>query len=278
MYFQNPHRTQPVSLKSLVKSVVNHRQLILQMVKRDVVGRYKGSFLGLAWSFLNPIFMLTIYTFVFSVVFKAKWGGAEESKTQFAIFAFTGMIVQSLFAETINRAPGLILGNINYVKKVVFPLELLPIISIGSSIFHAFVSLIVLVITYAVIKEHIHWTVFYAPIVLMPLVLLTLGISWFLASIGVYMRDVGQSIGLLTTVLMFMSPVFYPVTALPPRFQNLILLNPLTFIIEQCRDVLINGLLPNWGGLVIYYLVSIIFLWGGYFWFQKTRKGFSDVI
>lgn len=257
----------------------NHRQLIWQMTKREVVGRYRGSLMGLAWSFFNPILMLVVYTFVFSVVFKARWGvGGEEAKTQFAVVLFVGMIVHGLFAEVLNRAPGLILGNVNYVKKVVFPLEILPVISMGAALFHSLVSLLVLLIAFVIFNGHLHWTVILTPLVLLPLVILTLGFAWMLASLGVFLRDVGQTIGIITTVMMFLAPVFFPVTALPEEFRPLIMANPLTLIIEQAREVLIWGHLPDWAGLGIYTLVATVLAWAGYAWFQKTRKGFADVL
>ncbi|MBU3556835.1 ABC transporter permease [Polynucleobacter sp. Ross1-W9] len=279
MNFQNPHRPQPASFRSLIKSILIHRHLIIQMIKREVVGRYKGSIFGLAWSFLNPILMLAIYTFVFSVVFKARWGeGGVESKAQFALLVFVGMIVLGLFTEAVNRSPSVILGNANYVKKVVFPLEILPIISLGAALFHAAISFLVLSVALVAINHQFHWTIIFAPLVFAPLVFFTLGVTWMLASLGVFMRDVGQTIGILTTILMFMSPVFYPVSALPTRFQSVMLLNPLTFIIEQLRAVAIAGVSPNWSGLAIYSAVALLVMWLGYAWFQKTRKGFADVL
>ncbi len=276
----NPHAAQPTSLLALGKSLWRNRQLIVQMIKREVVGRYKGSAMGLAWSFFNPIFMLMVYTFVFSEVFKARWAGVggDESKTQFALVLFVGMIVLGLFSEVINRAPGLILSNVNYVKKVIFPIEILPVVAMGAALFHSLISLTVLLTAFAFFNSYLHWTVTFIPLVLLPLVVLTLGLSWILASLGVFIRDVGQTIGLVTTVLMFLSPVFYPVTALPEKVRPFIMANPLTFIIEQAREVLIWGHLPNWIGLGVYTLVAIVIAWLGYFWFQKTRKGFADVL
>ena len=275
----NPHAAQPTSLVSLAKSLWRNRQLILQMTRREVAGRYKGSALGLAWSFFNPVFMLAVYTFVFSVVFKARWGvGGEESKTQFAVVLFVGMIVHGLLAEVLNRAPGLILGNVNYVKKVVFPLEILPVISMGAALFHSFVSLGVLLIAFALFNGYLHWTAVLAPLVVLPLIILTLGLAWMLASLGVFLRDVGQTIGIITTVMLFLAPVFYPITALPEEMRPWIMANPLTFIIEQAREVLIWGRLPNWTGLGIYTLAATALAWAGYAWFQKTRKGFADVL
>jgi lipopolysaccharide transport system permease protein len=235
--------------------------------------------MGLAWSFFTPLLMLAVYTFIFSVVFKARWGdGGEESNTGFAVVMFVGMIVHGLFAETLNRAPGMILSNVNYVKKVVFPLEILPVIAMCASLFHTAISLGVLLAAYALFKGFIHWTAIFIPFVLFPLVLLSLGLAWMLASLGVFLRDVGQTIGLLTTVMMFLAPVFYPLAAVPEVFRPLIMLNPLTFIIEQARNSLVWGFLPDWAGLGIYTVVAACIAWAGYAWFQKTRKGFADVL
>ena len=276
----NPHATQPTSLIALARSLWRNRQLILQMTRREVAGRYKGSVLGLAWTFFNPVFMLVVYTFVFSEIFKSRWGGigGDESKTQFAVILFVGMIVMGLFTEVLNRAPSLIISNVNYVKKVVFPIEILPVIAMGAALFHSLISFGVLLTAFALFNGYLHWTVIFTPLVLFPLVILTLGLGWMLASLGVFLRDVGQTIGLITTVLMFLTPIFYPVTAVPERFRPFIMANPLTFIIEQAREVLIWGHLPNWMGLGIYTLVATAFAWAGYAWFQKTRKGFADVL
>ncbi|WP_410209794.1 ABC transporter permease [Aquirhabdus sp.] len=275
----NPHAAQRISFQALLSSLWHNRQLIFQMARRDVIGRYKGSVFGLAWSFFNPIFLLVIYTFVFSVVFQSRWGtDPNESKTQFAIVLFSGMIVHGLFSEVLNRSSGLILSNKNYVKRVVFPLEILPVIEICAALFHSMISLGVLLCAYAIFNGNIQWTVIFVPLVFLPLIILTLGISWFLASLGLYVRDMGQTVSILTMVLMFMSPVFYPVSRLPPEFQPWLLANPLTFIIEQAREVIIWGHLPDFTGLLIYTGVAILIAWLGFAWFQKTRKGFADVI
>jgi lipopolysaccharide transport system permease protein len=276
----NPHASQPTSLMALARSLWRNRQLIVQMTRREVAGRYKGSALGLAWSFFNPVFMLVVYTFVFSEIFKSRWGGVggDESKTQFAVILFVGMIVMGLFTEVLNRAPSLIISNVNYVKKVVFPIEILPVIAMGAALFHSLISFGVLLTAFALFNGYLHWTLIFTPLVLLPLVILTLGLGWMLASLGVFLRDVGQTIAIITTVLMFLTPVFYPITAVPERFRPFIMANPLTFIIEQAREVLIWGHMPNWMGLGIYTLIATVFAWAGYAWFQKTRKGFADVI
>lgn len=275
----NPHAHHPTSLAALMRSLWQHRDLIAQMTRREVVGRYRGSIMGLAWSFFNPILMLVVYTFVFSVVFKAKWGGVgEQSQTSFAIVLFVGMIVYGLFAEMMNRAPGMILANVNYVKKVVFPLEILPVVGLGAALFHTLISLGVLLAALLLINGGLVWTAIFFPLVILPLLIATLGVAWFLASLGVFVRDVGQITGMFTTVLMFLSPVFYSISALPEKFQFWLMLNPLTFMIEQSRAVMIFGKLPDWTGLGIYTIASLAVAWAGYWWFQKTRKGFADVL
>jgi lipopolysaccharide transport system permease protein len=264
----------------MVNVLLRHQELIQQMTWREIIGRYKGSVMGLLWSFLNPVLMLAVYTFVFSVVFKTKWGGADpvESKTLFALLLFTGMIVHGLFAEVVNRAPLLIVNNVNYVKKVVFPLEILPVVTLGGALFHSLVSLFVLLLAFAIFNGFVHWAVLLTPFVIMPLVIMCLGLGWILASLGVFVRDVGQTTALFTTVMLFLSPVFYPVTSLPERMRIWMMLNPLTFIIEQTREVLIWGHMPNWTGLLAYTAGAVLVAWAGFFWFQKTRRGFADVL
>ena len=256
-----------------------HRQLIWQMVRREIVGRYRGSLMGLLWSFFNPVLMLVVYTFVFSVVFQAKWGqGGGGSKTEFAVILFAGLIVFNLFAEVVNRAPNLVLEQVNFVKKVVFPLEILPVVILGSALFHACVSLCVLVLFKLLIQHTISLTLVLLPLVLLPLLLLVLGCAWFLASLGVFLRAAIDIITILTTALLFMSPIFFPVTAIPADFRSLMLLNPLAFIVEQARNVLLWGNVPDWQGLLTYSLASLFVAWAGLAWFQKTRKGFADVL
>ena len=269
-------RTSPWAMAS---SFWRNRQLIWQMTKREVIGRYRGSVMGIAWSFFHPVLMLSVYTFVFSVVFKARWGGGnEESKTQFAVVLFAGMIVHSLFSECLNRAPGLILSHTNYVKKIIFPLEILPWVALGSALFHTLVSIFVLLLFFFALNFYLHWTLVFLPLVLFPLLLVIIGAAWFVASIGVYLRDVGQTIGIITTVLLFLSPIFYPISALPPEYRTALLINPLTFIIEQTRAVVIWGALPNFVGIAWYAAAGSAVAWTGFLWFQKTRKGFADVL
>jgi lipopolysaccharide transport system permease protein len=275
----NPHEAPKTSPAEMLSSIRRNWHIAVQMSKREILGRYKGSVMGLAWSFFNPVLMLAVYTFFFSVVFKSRWGvGNTGGHVDFAVVLFVGLIIQGLFAECINRAPMLITGNSNYVKKVIFPLEIFPWIALGSALFHSAISVVVLLILQLKLAGSLPWTAMFFPVILTPLIFVILGVTWFLASIGVYVRDISQTIGLVSSVLLFLSPVFYPVSSLSPKMQLLVMLNPLTLIIEESRKVLLFGEMPNWAGLSIYLLFSIAIAWGGFWWFQKTRKGFADVL
>jgi lipopolysaccharide transport system permease protein len=267
-----------ISPKELIASLWRHRNLTVSLVKREVIGRYRGSVLGLFWSFFNPVLMLAVYTFVFSVVFKARWSVGSDSQLEFALVLFAGLLVFNLFSECVTRAPTLILSNVNYVKKVVFPLEILPWVTLGSGLFHFAVSFGVWLLFYIIFFGEPKPTMCLLPLILLPLVLFTMGISWILASLGVYLRDVSQIIGLVTTTLMFLSPIFYPLSSLPKEFQPIFSLNPLTPIIELTRGVLIWGQEPDYLDLGLYTLIGVIVAWLGFAWFQKTRKGFADVL
>lgn len=266
------------SPKEMAASLWRNRGLVRALIKREVVGRYRGSFMGILWSFFNPLLMLMVYTIVFSVVFKARWSGGSGSKTEFALLLFAGLMVFNLFAECVNRAPGLILGNVNYVTKVVFPLETLPWVNLGAALFHGTISLGVWLTAYLIFFGVPHATMLYFPLVLLPFGLFIMGVSWALASLGVYLRDVGQVIGILTSVLMFLSPIFYPASSMPETYRHLLYLNPLTPVIEQTRDVLFWGKAPDVTMLGIYLLATSVIAWLGFAWFQKTRKGFADVL
>lgn len=263
----------------MVLSLWHNRQLIIQMTRREVIGRYRGSIMGLAWSFFNPVLLLLVYTFVFSIVFKARWGtGAEESRADFAILLFIGMIIHGVFSECVNRAPSLIVGNVSYVKKVVFPLQILPLVALGSALFHAAVSIVVLLVAKLLVHGSVPWTLLFLPMALLPLLIGTLGIAWVLAALGVFIRDIGQITSLLTTVLLFISPVFYPISSLPAKYQQILLLNPLTFVIEESRRIMFFGTVPDFQRFLLATGVSLLLSWAGFWWFQRTRKGFADVL
>jgi lipopolysaccharide transport system permease protein len=275
----NPHEAHKTSPAEIYFSILRNWELAFQMSRREILGRYKGSWMGLTWSFFNPVLMLAVYTIFFSVVFKTRWGiGDKGGHVDFAIVLFVGLIVHGLLAECFNRAPMLITGNSNFVKKIIFPLEILPWIALGSALFHSAISVMVLLILQLILVGSIPWTAIFFPVIITPLIFVILGFSWFLASIGVYIRDISQTIGLVTTVMLFLSPVFYPASSLSPKMQFAMMFNPLTLIIEGSRKVLLFGEIPNWTDLGIYTLFSLAIAWGGFWWFQKTRKGFADVL
>jgi len=267
-----------VSPVQMIRSLWVYRGLILTSIRREVAGKYSGSYMGVLWAFINPLLMLAVYTFVFSIIFQARWGEGTGSKSEFALVLFSGLIVFNLFSECINRAPGLIVSNKNYVKKVVYPLEILSWVGLGVSLFHTVISLLVWFLAYAVFFGVPHVTVLYLPLVLLPLILLIMGLSWVICSIAVYVRDVDQFVGIATTVLLFLSPIFYPVASIPEKYRSMIYLNPLTPVIEQVRDVLYWGVYPDFKLLALYIFATALVAVIGFCWFQKTRKGFADVL
>jgi lipopolysaccharide transport system permease protein len=265
------------ALSTVLLDPLNHRQLLLQLVRRDIAGRYRGSMFGTIWAFLNPLLMLSLYTVVFGIFLHARWVGASNS-LQFSVVLFAGLIVFNFFSECLNRAPMLISGHVNYVKKVAFPLELLPWMTVGTALFHAAVSLVVWVVFSAFVYGTVHWTLIFVPLIFVPLIFMMVGVSWIISSLGVYVRDIGQIIGVVTSVVMFLCPVFYAIESLPRPFQALLLVNPLTLIIQEARKVMIVGSLPDFGTLAIYTLASIVFAWLSLAWFQRARDGFADVL
>jgi lipopolysaccharide transport system permease protein len=255
------------------------RDLIRQITRREIAGRYRGSYLGLLWSLLNPLLLLAIFTFVFSVIFNAKWGiSPSEGKVEFALAMFCGLVLFNHFSECVNRAPGSILANPNFVKKTVFPLEILPLAIFLSSLLHMLISLGILIGGILIILGAIHWTIIYLPLILIPLLCLNLGLGWFLASLGVFVRDVSYAMGFFTNALFFLTPIFYPITAVPKFFQNLMRLNPLSVIVENNRRILMWGQSPDWSWWGIVLIFSLAVLIFGYGFFMKSKRAFADVV
>lgn len=263
---------------SVVQSLWIHRSLISQLVRRDVVGRYAGSVLGIVWSFINPLLMLTIYTFVFGVVFKSRWRADSSDPLEFAAVMFGGLIIHAMVAECLMRAPTLIVGNANLVKKIVFPLEILAWASVGTALFHFLISLLIFAGALLLWQGSISWSFLLVPLLVSPLALMTVGLVWIVSSLGVYLRDIGQLMGIVTTLLLFLAPVFYPLHSVPAGFADYLYLNPITFILEQVRNAAIWGEPVNWLGWAIYSLVAYAVSWLGWSWFARVRKGFADVL
>jgi len=260
-----------------------HRRLIGQLARRDVEGRYRGSSLGLVWSFATPLVMLTVYTFVFGVVFTgARWphtpAGGTENLGEFALVLFCGLLLLNLVSECLGRASSLVVGAPNYVKKVVFPLEVLPLMALMSALFHTGISLLVVVAANVLLRGSMHWTLVLVPAVLLPVVALILGFSWLLASLGVFARDVGHVVGVGLQILVFVTPIFYPLEAIPEPVRSFISWNPLTPAVENLRRVVLWGQQPDWAAWGISLVVGSIVMIGGLWWFTVTRPAFADVV
>jgi len=255
-----------------------HRSLIDRLTRREIAAKYRGAILGPLWSLLTPLMMLAVYTFLFSVVFQSRWGTGSSGHGEFALLFFSGMIIFTIFSEPVMRAPTLMLENVSYIKKVVFPLEILPWTCLGVALFNGAVSFLVLAVFYLLVFGLPPVTALLLPLVLLPLGLATLGVTWFLASVGVFLRDVRQLVGAVTTALMFLSPIFYPVTAVPDSYRWLLYLNPLTITLEASKDVLFWGRVPDPGSWAGDLLAGWLIAWAGYVWFMKTRKAFADVV
>jgi lipopolysaccharide transport system permease protein len=262
---------------NIITAHIRYFDLITQLIKRDIDMRFKGAILGVLWPLLTPLLTLAMYTIVFGYFLRSRWEGVEGI-SGFALVLFPGLLIFTFFAECVNRAPLLITTNPNFVKKVVFPLELLIWVPIGSAVFHLFLGSIAWAAIALIINGSLPWTILFLPIVIAPLILLLLGITWFLSGLGVYVRDIAQLTAIFTQVLMFFSPVLYPLNRLPQWAAKIIYLNPLSFIVEQARLVMINGISPNFTGLLIYTGVSALVCWCGLRFFQAVRHGFADVL
>lgn len=261
------------------RALWRQRELWWNLTERQILGRYRGSLLGVAWSFLNPLAMLVVYTFVFSQVFKARWGTlGHAGSIGFAVNLFAGLIVFNLISECVGAAPGLIVANPNYVKKVIFPLELMAFVTVASATFHAAASLIVLILFQVIAFHAVPWTFILLPVVWLPLFLGCLAATWILSGLGVFLRDISQFITVALSMLMFLSPVFYPLSALPKRFQPLLNLSPLTQVIEQTRGVLVDGKPPSAAYLIVGTLLTLVIAELAFRAFMRGKRAFADVI
>lgn len=250
------------------------------LVRRELAHRFTGSIFGRFWLILSPLIMLAIYAYFFGEILQAKWslGPAKEGLTSFALMIFSGLILHQFFAECVARAPDLVLSNPNYVKKIIFPLEILPVVSLISVALQLLISVLILMLAYVAMHGLIHWTWLLIPFIFLPFVVMMAGIMWILASLGVFLRDLRQLMQFVATAFMFLSPVFYPMDRLSDGMQFLKFVNPLVIIIEQSRVVLFEGLMPDWFLMAGYYLVASVVAALGYYFFVRSKPAFADVI
>jgi lipopolysaccharide transport system permease protein len=264
---------------ALLRNLWQHRSLIGQFTRREIEGRYRSSLLGFGWSFVTPLTLLLIYTFVFGVVFRSRWPGARTDRlSEFGLVLFAGLTAFNVFSECLLRASGLIVAVPNYVKRVVFPLEVLAVSVLGSALFHAGVSLAVLLGAQLVITGRIEPSIVRLPLVALPLVFLCLGLTWFLSSLGVFIRDLGYATGLSVQALFFLTPIFYSLDQVPESFRTAMRLNPLTLVVENFRNSIFGGTPPGWAELVLSVAASGTIMLFGYAWFMRTKKAFADVV
>lgn len=267
---------------NIVRALARHRHLIGQLTRRDVLARYRGSYLGILWSVLNPLFMLAIFATVFGLIFQGKFTGhPSESPVDFALQLFAGLIVFNVFAECLGRAPSLMLLNGNYVTKVVFPLEILPVTVVLNALVNLLFSVVPLVLAVAVFRHHLPATLALWPLLLVPLCLFSLGTAWLLSALGVFFRDLSELVGPLSLVIMYASAIFYPVEAVRakvPWLEPVLRLNPLAYLATESRNLAIWGEGPDWPGYGIILGVSLLFACLGYALFTRMKGTFADVL
>lgn len=253
------------------------RHLIFELAKRDFCGKYRGSYGGVLWSLLQPLFLLTIYTIAFGVILKARWGYAGGTEN-YALMLFSGLLILNVFTECLTQAPKLIANNPNFVKKVVFPLEVLPIAMVLVALVHLLLGISCWLLGYIIFVGVPKWTVIYLPVILLSFMPVLLGFGWLFSAIGVFVKDLHQLTAMVSHVLLFLTPIFYSIEAAPPKLQFFLALNPLTFIIDQVRLVLIFGEKPGMRGLALYLLLSVCFAWASLKIFKRLQPTFSDVV
>jgi lipopolysaccharide transport system permease protein len=257
-----------------------NRELFRQLLLRNISARYRGSALGLVWSFIQPLLMLAVYTFVFSLIFKARWGmeTLDGNRAAYPLIIFCGMAVFNLFAESVNNSGGLMVNHAGFVKKVIFPLELLPLCTVATAFFFGAAWFILLISGGCVLLQAFSWTMCLLPLTLLPLLLFTAGVSFAVAAFGVYLRDVPQFVAVATQILFFMTPVFYPLSLVPEDLRWLVYLNPLTSMTEETRKLLLFGQTPDYLLCLRMGLVSLAVFQTGFACFSKMKKGFADVL
>lgn len=251
--------------------------LLRQLVGRELTSRYRTTFLGAFWLILQPLLMLCVYTLVFSGIFKARWSGAV-STSDFALMLFAGLIPFSLLAEVLSTAPTTISAQPNFVKKIVFPLEVLPVVKVAAAFVAAFIGMAILLVVQAFKGNGPAWGALVAPLVLLEMAPMLLGIAWTLSAIGVYLRDTAQAVGIVTSILLFLSPIFFPPDAIPPQLRMLVDFNPLVTPIQALRDATVLNSTPDVRQMLPHFIMSLAFAVAGYGLFRRVSKGFSDVL
>ncbi|MFP8873464.1 MAG: ABC transporter permease [Myxococcota bacterium] len=266
------------SVVAPITCLLDSRQVVYYLTRKRIVLRYRGSVLGVVWSFIVPTLTLAIYTLVFGVVLRARWSSEESSTTEYALLLYLGLCVYWFVSDCVSEAPSLIANHSNYVKKVVFPLDVLPWVSVSDALFHSVIRLLVFVIVFSVLWGLPPWTIVLLPIIWLPVCLWTLGLCWILAAAGVFLRDLREIISLMLIALLFLSPIFYSIDRLPSLARTMVLLNPVALPVIQTRDVAYYGVIPDpWLWLEV-AVGSAVFAWVGHAIFSRSRGAFADVV
>jgi lipopolysaccharide transport system permease protein len=252
-------------------------ELIVSLAKRDLLMRYKGSALGVFWAIITPVVTIAIFTFIFAGIFGARFS-ASTSPWDYALYLFCAMVPWLMFQETLQQSATTIVSHANLVKRVVFPLETLPVAQAFSALGNQLFATIALLFAIAVLQHQLHLTVLWLPLLLVPQMLLAIGAAWLLASLGVFLRDIVQGVSLVLMAWMYVTPIIYPETIVPERFRLLINLNPFTPLVRCYRRIFLDAQAPDWIGLGYFSLIALIVFVFGYWWFARTRKSFADVI
>ncbi len=260
---------------TVIAKLLSHRYLLGQLVKRDVLLRYRGAMFGVLWIFLSPLLMLGIFAFVFGHIFQSRWPQQPEGMP-FWLMLYSGLIVFNIFAETVSRAPSTVRGYPSYVKKIIFPVEILPLVPLGAGLVHAAFNLLILVLALAWVG-HLSASILLFPLLVIPVLLLGLGLSWFLAAWGVFIKDMTQIVPLFVQMLLFLSPVFYPASAVPPILRPLYELNPLGAVIEATRAAVL-GQSINWTAWFAALIIGIATTLLGLIFFNHARDEFADAL
>jgi lipopolysaccharide transport system permease protein len=255
-----------------------HRNLIVQFTRREIEKRYRGTLLGIFWSFLTPLIMLGVYTLVFGFIFGGSFGHPGETKTQFALGLFCGLLLWEFIGGSIAGSPGLIVSNPNYVTKVIFPLEILPLCSVGAAFFHMLIGFLPLLLFVLIAEGQLHLTALQIMPILVPVILYSLGLTWIFSALGVFLRDIGSLIPPALTIIMFLSAIFFPLSAIPQSFRWIVELNPAAILISMARNALVFGESPNWAWLGIQIGISLVVAILGYALFMKCKPAFADVV
>ena len=252
-------------------------ELIFSLARRELVARYKGSVLGIIWAVLTPVVMIAIFTVIFAGIFGARFG-ASNSHWDYALYLFCGLLPWTMFQETIQQSATTIVAHANLVKRVVFPLETLPVAQALSALGHQLFGTIALLVAAVLIRRQLSATALWLPVLLIPQLMLTLGAAWLIASLGVFLRDISQGITLLLMAWMYLTPIIYPESVVPEKFRTFVNINPFTALVRNYRLILLNGAQPDWRGLIYFSVWAIVCFVFGYWWFARTRKNFADVI